>query len=52
MIAVCPTNAASAAELASGNFWIAPATIKAGSFVVSHTNSATAGRVFMYLVQG
>lgn len=46
------TNAVSAAERASGNFFIATATIKAGSFVVTHTNSATTGRTFQYVIQG
>ena len=43
-------SAAAAAELAT--LYIPRATIKAGSFVVQHSNSATAGRTFQYNVQG
>ena len=51
-IAVCPATGAASTELGSGNFFIATATIKAGSFVVTHTNSATANRTFSYVLQG
>ena len=46
-----PTTANAAAEIASGNFYISQATA-AGSITVNHTNSATAGRTFRYLVTG
>jgi hypothetical protein len=51
-IAVCPASPAAAAEMASGSFFIDKAAIRAGSFDVSHTNAATAGRTFHYVIQG
>lgn len=45
-----PTNAASAAEYASGNMYIG--AVANGSFTITHTNSATAGRTFRYAIHG
>lgn len=45
-----PTNAASAAEYVSGNMYIG--TVANGSFTITHTNSATAGRTFRYAIHG
>lgn len=50
-IAVSPMTAAASTEIASGNFYI-PAITSAGSFVVKHTNAATTGRTFSYVIQG
>jgi len=44
-----PTNAASATEFGAGSWYITPAN---GSFVVTHINSATAGRTFAYAILG
>jgi hypothetical protein len=49
-ITTCPASAAAAAEVAT--MYIPKATIRAGSFVVQHANSPTAGRTFQYHVQG
>jgi hypothetical protein len=51
-ISICPASASGAAEIAAGTLYIPKATIKAGSFVVQHANSSTAGRTFQYHVQG
>lgn len=45
-----PTNAASATEYVSGNMWVS--AVANGSFTITHTNSATAGRTFRYAIVG
>lgn len=45
-----PTNAASATEYVSGNFYVS--AVANGSFTITHTNSATAGRTFRYALHG
>lgn len=45
-----PTNAASATEYISGNMWVS--AVANGSFTITHTNSATAGRTFRYALVG
>jgi hypothetical protein len=44
-----PTNAASATEFGAGSWYVTPAN---GSFVMTHINSATAGRTFRYCIVG
>lgn len=50
VISLMPTNAASATEFGAGTWYIG--TISNGSFVITHVNSATAGRTFKYIVHG
>jgi hypothetical protein len=50
VIMPCAASAAAALEWASGQFFID--RITAGGFLVHHTNSATANRIFTYGVQG
>lgn len=45
-----PTNAASATEYVSGNFYVS--AVANGSFTITHTNSATTGRTFRYAIHG
>lgn len=45
-----PTNAVSATEYVSGNMWVS--AVANGSFTITHTNSATAGRTFRYAIVG
>jgi hypothetical protein len=47
LIFMMPTTANAAAEVASGNLYY---TVAAGSIVINHTNSATAGRTFSYVI--
>ena len=49
-IGLTPTNAASATEFGAGTWYIG--TVSNGSFVITHVNSATAGRTFKYLIHG
>jgi len=44
------TTAAAAAERASGNLYVS--TVAKDTFTITHTNSATAGRTFMWSVLG
>ena len=50
VISLMPTNAASATEFGAGTWYIG--TVSNGSFVITHVNSATAGRTFKYLIHG
>ncbi len=43
-------TAAAAAELASGNMYVS--SVGADTFTITHTNSATAGRTFLYAIIG
>ena len=45
-----PMTANAAAELVSGNMYVS--AVAEGSFTVTHTNSATAGRTFRWAIQG
>jgi hypothetical protein len=45
-----PITAAAAAELASGNMYVS--TVAKDTFTITHTNSATAGRTFLYAILG
>jgi hypothetical protein len=45
-----PTTAAAATEFGAGTIHISSKAL--GSFVVTHVNSATAGRTFDYAIQG
>ena len=49
-IGLTPTNAASATEFGAGTWYIG--TVSNGSFVITHVNSATAGRTFKYMIHG
>jgi len=44
-----PTTANAASEFGAGTWYITPSS---GSFVVTHINSATAGRTFKYAILG
>lgn len=44
------TTAAAAAEVASGNMYVS--VVANGSFTITHTNSANAGRTFLYAILG
>lgn len=43
-------TAAAAAELASGNMFVS--SVGLDTFTITHTNSATAGRTFLYSISG
>jgi len=43
-------TANAAAELASGNMYVS--AVANGSFTITHTNSATTGRTFLYAIHG
>jgi hypothetical protein len=45
-----PMTAAAAAELASGNMYVS--VVAKDTFTITHTNSATAGRTFLYAILG
>lgn len=45
-----PNTAAAATEAASGNMYVS--AVANGSFTISHTNSATAGRTFLWAILG
>jgi hypothetical protein len=45
-----PTTASAAAEQASGNMYVS--AVAKGSFTITHTNSATTGRTFLYAILG
>lgn len=49
-ITMTATHANSAAEVGNGTIYIS--TVSNGSFVVTHANSATTDRDFMYSIQG
>lgn len=49
-IGLMPTNSASATEFGAGTWYIG--TVSNGSFVITHVNSATAGRTFKYMIHG
>lgn len=48
-VSLMPTNANAATEFGAGSWFITPAN---NSFVITHTNSATTGRTFVYVIQG
>ncbi len=43
-------TAAAAAEVAGGNMYVS--VVANGSFTITHTNSATTGRAFLYAILG
>jgi hypothetical protein len=45
-----PLTAAAAAELASGHMYVS--SVAKDTFTITHTNSATAGRTFLYAILG
>ena len=45
-----PTTANAAAERASGNMYVS--TVAKDTFTITHTNSATTGRTFMWSILG
>lgn len=47
-----PTTANAAAEIGNGTMYVPTATILNGSFSITHANSATAGRTFLYAIHG
>jgi hypothetical protein len=49
-VILTPTTAAGAAEQASGNFYVS--SVAKDTFTITHTNSATAGRTFLYAILG
>ena len=51
-VLLMPTTANAAAEFGNGTIYVETATVAAGSFVVTHANSATAGRTFYYVCLG
>lgn len=50
VISLMPTTANAATEYGAGSWYIG--TVSDGSFVMTHTNSATAGRTFKYAIHG
>lgn len=49
-VKLTPTTAAAAVEAASGNLYVS--SVGKDTFTITHTNSATTGRTFMYAIQG
>lgn len=49
-IALTPRHANAATEFGAGTWYIS--AVSQGSFVVTHINSATANRIFDYVIQG
>lgn len=49
-VLITPSTANGAAELGAGTIYVS--TVSAGSFIVTHANSATAGRTFFYVCLG
>ena len=45
-----PTTANAAAELASGNMYVS--LVGRDTFTITHTNSATTGRTFLFAIHG
>jgi hypothetical protein len=45
-----PVSATAAAEVGSGTIYVS--AVANGSFTITHANSATAGRTFLYSLQG
>jgi hypothetical protein len=49
-VLLTPTTAPAAAEQASGNMYVS--TVAKDTFTITHTNSATVGRTFLYAILG
>jgi hypothetical protein len=45
-----PTTASAAAEAGNGTMFVS--AVANGSFTITHTNSATSGRTFLYAIHG
>jgi hypothetical protein len=45
-----PASASAAAEIGNGTMFVS--TVAKGSFTITHANSATAGRTFLYAILG
>jgi hypothetical protein len=45
-----PTTASAAAEAGNGTMFVS--AVANGSFTITHTNSATSGRAFLYAIHG
>ena len=45
-----PATANAAAEVGNGTMYVS--SVASGTFTISHANSATAGRTFLYVLQG
>jgi hypothetical protein len=45
-----PTSASAATEIGNGTLYVS--AVANGSFTITHANAATAGRTFLYAVQG
>jgi len=47
---LAPATANAAAEVGNGTMYVS--SVASGTFTISHANSATAGRTFLYVLQG
>lgn len=52
VVILMPTTANAATEVGNGTIYVPAATIINGQFVITHANSATTGRTFLYAFCG